>query len=227
MNQPEDKWDNASVGANSIVEPNVQIGLRYHDGCGSASIGANSILRTGTIIYGDVRLGRYFQSGHYTVIRAKVTAGDYCTVSNHSTIEGLVEMGEGVRIMSHVYVPTRTRIGDHVFIGPGTTLLNDKYPGRVDPMPTPRGPIIDADVVIGGNCTILPGVHIGERSFIAAGANVISDVPAGSLVIGNPGRIQPLPADLDRPNNRALTLQRIDIWHPNTPDLGAVTWGEY
>ncbi len=47
---------------------------------------------------------------------------------------------------------------------------------RRTPMPTPRGPTIEDDVMIGGGCTILPGVRIGARSFIAAGAVVSCDI---------------------------------------------------
>jgi hypothetical protein len=60
---------------------------------------------------------------------------------------------------------------------------------------------------------------IGKGSFIAARAVVIKDVPERTLVVGTPGRNQPLPASLDRENDRALTLQPLDIWHPRIPDL--------
>jgi acetyl-CoA acetyltransferase len=80
------------------------------------------------------------------------------------------------------------------------------------------------DVMIGGGCTIMAGVKIGERSFIAAGAVVTKDVPARSFVVGVPGKIRPLPANLDRPNNRTLTIQPLDLWHPNAPDLDAIDW---
>ncbi len=217
-------YDNAQVGPHTLVEAGVVVGHRYHADAGPAVIGDHGILRLGTIIYGDVTLGDYFQSGHHTIIRARVTAGDYCTVCNHSTLEGLIELGTGVRIMSHVYIPSRTRIGNHVFIGPGTTFLNDRLPGRRDPMPTPKGATIEDEVVIGGGCTILPGMRIGAQSFIAAGAVVTRDVPPHSMVMGCPGRVTPLPAEYDRPNNRKLTVQPVDLWHPATPDLNAIKW---
>jgi len=69
-------------------------------------------------------------------------------------------------------------------------------------------------------------VRIGERSFIAAGALVHRDIPPRSLVVGVPGRIQPLPDHLDMPNHRQLTLQPIDLWHPLMPDLGVADWPE-
>ena len=217
--------DNATVGAGTVIEPGVTVGLRYHPDCGPARVGSHGILRQGTIIYGDVVLGDYFQSGHHVVIRAKVRAGDYCTVSNHSVLEGLIRFGTGVRVMSNVYIPSRTWVGDHVFLGPGITFLNDRYPGRWEgPMPTPRSATIEDDVMIGGGCTILPGLTIGERSFIAAGATVIRDVPPRSLVKGCPGVVEPLPKKLDRAMDRALTVQPFDFWHPDTPDLAGLTW---
>jgi len=221
-----DGEQNATVGEETIIEPDVIVGFRYHSDCGPARIGKHCILRKGSVVYGDVVLGDYFQSGHNTIIRAKVRAGDYCAVGNQSTLEGIIRMGRGVRIMSHVYVPSRTWFGDHVFVGPGATFLNSLYPGRLPDVPTPRGATIEDDVMIGGGATILPGITIGERSFIAAGAVVVGDVPPRSLVKGCPGKIQPLPEKLDRPTDRSLTIQPVDLWHPHTTDLAAEDWPE-
>jgi len=218
--------DNATVGEGTILEPGVTLGFRYHRDCGPAQIGRNGIIRQGTIIYGDVTAGDYFQTGHYAVIRARVQMGDYCCIFNHSTLEGIIRMGDGVRIMAHVYIPSRTWFGDHVFVGPGVTFLNDMKPGRYpdEDVPTPRGATIEDDVMIGGGVTIVPGVTIGRQSFVAAGAVVTKDVPPRSLVMGVPGRIQPLPPELDKPNSRELTLAPLDIWHPLLPDLSSMDW---
>ncbi|MEI8311913.1 MAG: acyltransferase [Verrucomicrobiota bacterium] len=210
----------AEIGENTIVEPGVVVGYKYHKDAGGAKIGTNGILRMGTIIYGDVSAGDYFQTGHHVIIRAQVKIGDYCNINNQSTLEGIVRMGDGVRIMAHVYIPSRTWFGDHIFVGPGVNFLNDMKPGRwPDGAPEPRGAFVEDDVTIGGGCTILPGIQIGKGSFIAAGAVVIKDVPERTLVVGTPGRNQPLPASLDRENDRTLTIQPLDIWHPLIPDL--------
>jgi UDP-3-O-[3-hydroxymyristoyl] glucosamine N-acyltransferase len=127
----------------------VWVGFRYHKDCGPARIGKQDILRKGTIIYGDVTVGDYFQTGHYVVIRAKVEMGDYCAVLNQSALEGIIRFGNGVRIMTNVYIPSRTWFGNNVFVGPGVTFLNDKLPGRLKEMPTPKGARIEDDVIIG------------------------------------------------------------------------------
>jgi len=171
-----------------------------------------------------VSLGDYFQSGHNTVIRAMVQVGDYCTVLNQSTLEGIVRMGTGVRIMSHVYIPSRTWFGDRVFVGPGVNFLNARIPGREGELTTPRGATIEDHVMIGGSSTILPGITIGQCSFIAAGAVVTKDVPPRSFVVGVPGAIQPLPPELDRPNDEPLVIQPLDLWHPQGPSPQPSLW---
>lgn len=48
---------------------------------------------------------------------------------------------------------------------------------------------IGDDVWIGGNVTILPGVTIGDRAVIGAGAVVTEDIPADSVAVGAPARV--------------------------------------
>ena len=94
-----------------------------------------------------------------------------------------------------VYIPTDTRIGNRVFIGPNAVLTNDRYPPhRIGGL---RGPVISDGAAIGANTTLLPGVCIGEGSLVAAGAVVTRDVPDHMLAIGTPARIKKLPRELN------------------------------
>jgi acetyltransferase-like isoleucine patch superfamily enzyme len=52
-----------------------------------------------------------------------------------------------------------------------------------------KGPTIRRGARIGGASVILPGIEIGEEAFVAAGALVTKDVPAGKLVAGLPARV--------------------------------------
>jgi len=78
--------------------------------------------------------------------------------------------------------------------------------------------------MIGGGCTILPGITIGQRSFIAAGAVVTKNVPPGSLVVGVPAVVKPLPKTLDKNADQSLIIQPVDLWHPLTGDLDLPDW---
>ena len=220
-------FENTVIGPGAKIEEDVSLGFKVNEKCGPTLIGKNCFLRKGTVIYGDVKIGDYFQSQHYVVIRARVKLGDYCSILNHSTIEGIVRVGDGVRIMSNVYIPSRTWIGDNVFIGPGTTFTNGKYPFRGYPNDYPtKGATIEDDVVIGGGVTIMPWITIGERSFVAGGAVVTKDIPPKSLVVGVPGKIYPLPAKLDVPNNKKYTMSKHELWHSDLEYPGDNDWPE-
>lgn len=217
-------YPNAVIGEHAFIEEDVQLGLRYHPSCGRAIIGDHAMLRAGTIIYGDVKIGNYFSSGHHTVIRARVEMGDFCTVTNAAVVEGMVKMGDSVRLMSHVYVCSRCCFGNRIIVGPNVTFLNDKRPGRDDAPSV--GAYVEDDVMIGGGSLILPGVRIGKGSFIAAGAVVTKDVPPHSIAIGAPARFRELDAELDVPCSDAMARQKTDLWHPEGPDPFAAHWVE-
>lgn len=82
-------------------------------------------------------------------------------------------------------------IGNDVFIGPKVNLITINH----DPNPENRSatygrPItIEDKVWIGINATILPGVRIGYGAIVGAGSVVTKDVPAMTIVAGNPARI--------------------------------------
>lgn len=85
------------------------------------------------------------------------------------------------------------RIGNNVMIGPNTLISTVNHPmnaaGRRKHLGIAKPVIIGDDVWIGGNCTILPGVTIGNNVVVAAGAVVTKDVPDNSLVGGVPAKL--------------------------------------
>ena len=59
---------------------------------------------------------------------------------------------------------------------------------EISDLPLKGDTIIDNDVWIGQNAVILPGVHIGDGAIIGANSVVGSDVPAYTIVVGNPAK---------------------------------------
>lgn len=83
-------------------------------------------------------------------------------------------------------------IADDVMIGPNVSLITSGHP--VAPSQRRAGvtasPIVlERNVWIAANVTILGGVTIGENSVVAAGSVVTKDVPANTLVGGNPATV--------------------------------------
>ena len=91
-------------------------------------------------------------------------------------------------------------IGNNVMIGPNTLITTVNHPlnakERRNHMAVATPVTIGNDVWIGGNVTILPGVTIGDRAVIAAGAVVTKDIPAKTVAGGVPAKvIKELPED--------------------------------
>ncbi|WP_425402491.1 CatB-related O-acetyltransferase [Knoellia sinensis] len=111
----------------------------------------------------------------------------------------------------YAYGPERLVIGRYCAIASGTRFLMagaehptmgvSTYPftmfgGRwaeqtldlVTSMPSRGDTVVGNDVWFGHNVTVMPGVTIGDGAIIAAGAVVAGDVPAYTVVGGNPAR---------------------------------------
>lgn len=190
----------AELGKNCVIQDPVVLGLKYTEVCNPAKIGDDAVIRAFTVIYADVKIGGGFRTGHGALVREKTRIGDRVVVGSGAVIDGNVEIGDRVKIESNAYVPAHTSIGSDVFIGPGAALTNDKYPQRLRDGYRPEGPVLEDGVSIGANATVLPGVRIGQGSFIAAGSVVARDVPDWSLVKGVPGVVEPLPEKLKHKN---------------------------
>lgn len=168
--------------------PRYYLDKNEYPGC---IIGDNSVIRPGTTIYADVKIGSSFSSGHNVLIREKTVIGNSVSIGTGVIIEGCSEIGDFCNLQSLVYIPTNSVLGSHVFIGPNTVCTNDKYPPHGGE--NLKGPIIDDYASIGANVTLLPGVKIGKGSLIAAGSVVTKDVPPEKLALGNPARVKDLP----------------------------------
>ncbi|WP_238479993.1 acyltransferase [Natranaeroarchaeum sulfidigenes] len=162
------------------------------------AFGTDATIRSGTIIYSGVQIGDRFQTGHNAVVRERTAIGDDVTVGTNAVIDGKTTIGSSVSLQTGVYVPPYTDIGDQVFLGPHAVCTNDPYPVRRDDGLV--GPTLEDHVSIGANAVLLPGVTIGEGSFVAAGAVVTEDVPPETLAVGAPAVHRELPEPLDGGN---------------------------
>jgi acetyltransferase-like isoleucine patch superfamily enzyme len=198
-----------SIGDNSIILDNVLVGvpstdlllsLRQvdlnleHADYEGATIRDNAIIRSGSVIYCNVEIDHHVRTGHKVLVRENTRVGHNVLIGTNVVIDNNCRIGNHVSIQSSVYIPTGTVVGDYVFLGPCANLTNDMYPIRTD---RPNAPVkVDKGASLGANCTVLPGVRVGEGAMIAAGAVVTRDVPPWHLAIGMPAELRPLPAEL-------------------------------
>jgi acetyltransferase-like isoleucine patch superfamily enzyme len=124
----------------------------------------------------------------FCVVFAGAKIGANCNICAQVLIENDVMVGDNVTIKSGVQLWDGIRIEDNVFIGPNATFTNDQFPRSKESYQLLKT-IVKAGATIGANATLLPGITIGEKAMVGAGAVVTKDVPAGAVVIGNPAKI--------------------------------------
>lgn len=124
-------------------------------------------------------------------ILADVDIGPEVSIGGGTEIGRGTKIGARSRIGANCFLPSNTIIGEQVFIGPGVTCTDDKVPkvpNTDDPPYIAQPPIIEDFASVGAATILLPGVRIGRGAFVAAGAVVTRDVPAGETWRGFPAR---------------------------------------
>ena len=137
----------------------------------------------------NCRIGKGTRVWQFVVILEGASIGKNCNICAQTLIEGDVVIGDNVTVKSGVQLWDGTRIEGDVFVGPNATFTNDPYPRFMAYPDKFSGITVRRGASIGANATLLPGICIGERAMVGAGAVVTKDVPPLALVIGNPARI--------------------------------------
>jgi UDP-2-acetamido-3-amino-2,3-dideoxy-glucuronate N-acetyltransferase len=125
------------------------------------------------------------------------TVGDGCKIASFVEIQRGVSLGRNVKVEAFAFIPSGVTIDDGAFVGPHVCFTNDRYPRATgdegellgaeqwEVVPT----LVRRGASIGANATIVCGVTIGEGALVGAGSVVTRDVPAHTLVAGNPARV--------------------------------------
>jgi acetyltransferase-like isoleucine patch superfamily enzyme len=118
--------------------------------------------------------GTFFELGP----RGEVVVGDYCTL-----VGAVIATNSRVLIDDYVFIAHEVTIADHCFAAPPHT---SNCSSESDDHPEIS---IGQGAWIGARAILLSGAHIGEGSIVGAGCVVREEVPAFSIVAGNPARI--------------------------------------
>lgn len=124
----------------------------------------------------------------FAVILAGAKIGKNCNICAHTFIENKVELGDNVTVKCGVQLWDGLKVGNNVFIGPNATFCNDKHPKSGNKDFECVATIIEDEVSIGANATILPGITLGKGCFIGAGAVVTKDVAPFATIVGVAGK---------------------------------------
>lgn len=145
----------------------------------------------------DVKLGKDVRLSKFINLYGCVI-GDNTKIGAFVEVQKNAYIGKHCKISSHTFICEGVTIEDNVFVGHNVSFINDTYPRataangqlqteadwKVEPILVKKG------ASIGSGSTILSNVTIGENAIIGAGSVVTKDVPADTIVAGNPARVK-------------------------------------
>lgn len=152
-------------------------------------IGKNVILR------GDINIGRKSLLFDNVTVRGNCSLGENVILSENvevRTSTSCIFIDDGSAVNRNSLVIGKVNIGKKCAIAPNCVIVGSNH--RFTDLSVPicdqgvetKGIVIEDDVWIGANVTILDGVFIGEGTVIGAGSVVTKNIPARSIAVGNP-----------------------------------------
>ncbi|MBI5717896.1 MAG: acyltransferase [Burkholderiales bacterium] len=134
---------------------------------------------------------RVFGADLHVGSRPRLWATERIEIGDHSYLGHEVSIETNCRIGRHVLMANRVALvgrRDHDFRTPGVPVRFGHWVGS-ERTPSPYradAVVIEDDVWIGYGALVLSGVHVGRGAIVAAGSVVKNDVPAYTIVGGNP-----------------------------------------
>ena len=184
-------YDNVRIGAGSVIGPHCILGeptmAFYRDRTYENAplvIGADALLRAGSVLYAGSEFGDGLQTGGRVSIREGSKFGHHCRIGTLCDVQGFCDVGDYCNLHSNVHVGQMSSLGNFVWIFPYVVLTNDPNP--------PVGPLVGARIddfaAVATMSVVLPGVHVGRDALVGAHSLVRKDVPPEAVVVGSPAR---------------------------------------
>jgi UDP-perosamine 4-acetyltransferase len=161
----------------SVLEGDEHLPLLRHKGYGRAfvAIGSNAIRQ---------RMADVVRRVGFQLINA---------ISPHAIISPSAQLGGGIAVMAGAVINAASVIDDLVIINTGATIDHDCHIGRgahIGPQCALAGNVtVGEGTFLGTGAKAIPGIQIGRRGTVGAGAVVIRNIPDGAVAVGVPARV--------------------------------------
>jgi UDP-N-acetylglucosamine acyltransferase len=194
--------DTVEIGPYSVIGENVRIGR-------GTRIGSHVVIKGPTTIGDDNRIYQFCSIGDdpqdkkYSGEETRLKIGDRNTIREYCSInrgtaqdEGVTSLGDDNWILAYVHIAHDCRVGSHTIFSNNATLAGHVHVGDW--------------VIFAGFSGAHQFCHVGAHSFLGMFAGTSRDVPAYTLVAGQPATVRGINAEgLKRRNFTAKQISNI------------------
>jgi acetyltransferase-like isoleucine patch superfamily enzyme len=201
--------ETAEIGANVVIHDVVHIGpgARIKNNCVIGErpsltpdshappqpdrptvIAAGATVCNSVVIFNGVEVGSGAIIGDLSCLREGASIGERVVVGLRCAVGASAKIGAGSRLQAGCVIPPLYLIEEEVSLGALVTGATNNAQRR-DPASLREPAVLRRGCRIGSAAVLLPGVEIGENSFVGAGAVVRENVAPRSKVAGVPARV--------------------------------------
>jgi len=138
----------------------------------NATVGDETTIENSVLLHCSV--GSHTTVGPFAYLRPKAAVGNHCRIGDFVEIKNS-NIGDETKVSHLTYVGDGD-LGQHINLGCGVVFSN--YDGKLK-----HRTVVEDNAFIGCNVNLVPPVHIGKDTYIAAGSTVTQDVPDDALFI--------------------------------------------
>lgn len=151
-------------------------------------IAVTAVIHDTAVVHGDCSVGMRTRVWQFASVMRGAVIGDLCNIGHGASVDAS-RIGGHCLIGAGSFLPPGIILEDDVFVGPGVIFCNDLWP-RASRLGFDMAGLLAHSVAvvrvrrgasIGAGVIVLPGVTIGARAMIPAGAKVTADVPDDHL----------------------------------------------
>lgn len=134
-------------------------------------------------------VGAFTSIWHFSHVEKKAVIGENCNLGQNVYVGNSAIVGNACRLGNSVSIFSHVELEDFVFCAPFMVFTHIGFPrANVNRRGVFKKTLVRKGATLGANSTVVPGLTIGEGTFLAAGSTLTKDSPDWALMVGSPAR---------------------------------------
>lgn len=154
-----------------------------------SDMAAEPLVHETATVDAGAQIGVFTSIWHYSHVERTARIGENCNLGQNSYVGNNAVIGNACRIGNSVSIFSHVELEDFVFCAPFMAFTHIGFPrAAVNRRHVFEKTLIKKGATLGANCTVVPGITVGDGAFVGAGAVLTKSCRPWALLIGVPAR---------------------------------------